>query len=136
MSYHLKNYAKSHKNNLLAQKSVMDNIDEKMEKMDIRPNGLKEISNGTYGFGYSGGMFPKFMNGPFGTIDRPLPNTQEKMAIFDGPKYNSMLGQFPSYNEDTFIARSRYSFVPMYGTNYGPNGYTNIPTAPAFTKKQ
>jgi hypothetical protein len=120
MTSHLKNFVINQKD---------------MDPAVLKPNSLKGISNGQFGFGFSGGMFPKFMNGPFGSYDRPIPNTQEKLVLYDSPIYNSKLGNFPAYNEDAFIARSRFAYTPVYGTTFGPNGLSGVPTQAPFIRQ-
>jgi hypothetical protein len=116
MTSHLKNFVINHK---------------ELNPAAINPNALKGISNGQYGFGFSGGMFPKFMNGPFGYYDKPLPNTQEKLVLYNSPIYNSKLGNFPEYNEDAFIAKSRFT----YTQTPGPNGFSGVPTQAPFIRQ-
>ena len=69
------------------------------------PTNKYGYQNGTFGFGFRGGMFPSVLNGPFGSVDFPLPNTEQKM-VSQGPKFNSAYGQYPKYNEETFLWRS------------------------------
>ncbi len=84
-------------------------------------------TNGTFGLGFRGAMFPGALNGPFGLLHYPLPLSEQKINIYNPePVFNSQHGQYPKYNEETFKWRSRYSQVPKYGTNIGPNGLESL----------
>jgi len=101
-------------------------------KKMLQMNGEIEVpkhitTNGAAGFGFRGAMFPGILNGPFGLTNFPLPLSEQKINIYDAqPVFRSQHGQYPKYNEETFKWRSRYSQVPKYGTDIGPNGLLSL----------
>jgi hypothetical protein len=90
-----------------------------MDQKDQRGlKGLKGQNNGTFGFGFSGALFPVSLNGPFGYINMPIPNTEEKSVLLNGgPKYNSPTMNAPYYNQQSFIDLSRHKDPEPSGFN-------------------
>lgn len=101
-----------------------------MNKEMYRPKNMERSFTGNSGIsvwaaGATGAVFPKAMHGPFGYQTFPIPENQQKM-VSPSPNFNSAFGQFPKYNEETFIWRSRFSELPGSVFNTGLNsGLTN-----------
>jgi hypothetical protein len=74
------------------------------------PNKPQLTQNGTWGFGMFGAVFPTNLNGPLGSLYRPLPNNVEYPNISNGPEYNAKTYNGPSYNQDSFRGISGFSF--------------------------
>ena len=75
-------------------------------------NSAKNIrgqNNGTFGFGMFGGLFPKSMNGPFGSMNYPLPQVSN-LKVSQSPYYNSKYFNGPDYNQQSFSEISGYTF--------------------------
>ncbi len=92
-------------------------MDKNIHQLNIQSNNRPlqykyKYNNGSFGFGASGAMFPETINGPFGTVNYPLPDKDQKMVNYQSYQFNSKNGQFPKYNEETFLWRSRFSKDP------------------------
>lgn len=54
---------------------------------------------GAWGFGKKGSFYPSSFNGPFGSVNNPLPINLEYPVLLNTPKYSSYNYNGPYYNE-------------------------------------
>lgn len=73
---------------------------------NIQVSPTRLVQNGAWGFGMSSALFPPNMNGPLGSMFRPLPNNDEFPNVPNGPEYNAKTFNGPSYNQKSFEAIS------------------------------
>lgn len=80
-------------------------------------NNVTGRNNGTWGIGMRfAGIVPPNMNGPIGSVFRPLPlnvDLPTGEVLEKKPYYNSPLMNTPAYNESSFVGISGTQFLPI-----------------------